>query len=730
MATLEQRIAFSKNEINGIIKMFDSGYKMNKILEKYQDFSPAVINFIKDKGKSILNKWFDVIPYYINELKYNREQIIKDQMNNLKNFNRQFISLMLDQIIVEDIPPVIQEVKEPEIEQFVDDYKIKLDKNELHLPNEELSFFNSQKQVKKYFDDNGLTSGLICHATGTGKTYCIYLAMSYNMEKERTNTSCMFIFCYYKTILNQTFYKNKKFDYEVFRKFAMKNLINIWNYDIYDLTDDDMRKNTMKNIESIKKNKSNKIFLINPHFVIAENNEKYLQLPIPDVIIHDECHSITAPNVYKFLKYFKQNNSKIIGLTATPIRYVKKQENFDRLGEIYSINNRDINVISTYDNITAIINRDILTVEIFWYEVGDTEKTQENIDSCINCIQSVQRYLPNKKILIWGGTIEHSDNIFDSLQNKLDFDIYKDHSKNDEEHSEDYENYKPLQEGILVCANKHREGSDIPYLSLIVFADLVETKGELPFIQCLGRVQRIGYNKTVGYVIDHYNKNKNGKSCANNIVSKLIKYYYQFFSKITYNNDEDSSHKHIQLIEDYKDILNKYELIQEQSVILIKLKDGLHIKIHTNISNEEFSNLTTNFRNSVIENIVENQQLAELEILNFEYKAFQINNKDIYKIKTDVEYYEKINEFNLEPDPKTKYSTIWKNWYDYLGIDVSVYPLTKNVWIDECKRLGIKNTEQYYDMIKDMNDMPHMPQELYNIKHINIELQDDEYDCY
>ena len=33
----------------------------------------------------------------------------------------------------------------------------------------------------------------------------------------------------------------------------------------------------------------------------------------------------------------------------------------------------------------------------------------------------------------------------------------------------------------MICADKYREGSNIPYLDLLIFADFAKIKGDLPF---------------------------------------------------------------------------------------------------------------------------------------------------------------------------------------------------------------------------------------------------------
>ena len=58
--------------------------------------------------------------------------------------------------------------------------------------------------------------------------------------------------------------------------------------------------------------------------------------------------------------------------------------------------------------------------------------------------------------------------------------------------------------GILFCASKHREGSDIKNLDCCIFLDKVENRNSKTFVQCIGRVLRRDKNniKTHGLILD------------------------------------------------------------------------------------------------------------------------------------------------------------------------------------------------------------------------------------
>jgi len=675
------------------------------ILTKYEDLNIKIINFIKSKDK-VYFKLLD--KYILNELsKGITKSIIKQSLINKINNN-----VLLDLIIDNYELPIIQP-------SFIDEFKINLNISELYPPKKPLILNRSQIQVLNYYQSNGVKSGLITHATGTGKTNCIFLTIGH------TEPNIIFILCSYKSILKQLLYTiddNDKYilDYEKFRQLKYGNYLNLWNYSIYNLADDTIdRKKLIKNLPKINNVNCKKIFLINPQFISIK--DRYKLLPKPDLIIHDECHSITGSNTNMFLIHFISNYTSIIGLSATPIRHIHKSSNRDLIERIFTTN-----IISTYENITAIINKDILNLEFYWFDANldkdsTTNKTNKtNILNLSNTIIKVYDRLPNKKILIWCGTTKHADYLFDVLTNNNTINnmfnnIFVDHSKIDDIDSISYKQFKiSTNKSILIVAEKYREGSDIEYLDCIVFADMVKTKLNIPFIQSIGRVQRLGYNKTVGFVIDHYEITKERPKSIF-IIDKLIKYYFEFFKYAIQLNYQQNTIIALKL---YENILHNitFETVNNENIIRIHITSEMYFIIHLNINNVELGEIENKFESNIKQHIITETNLTEKEILQFEYDTFKICNK-VYMIKTDKEYYSRITEFNYVAEPKIRYAKIWINWYDYLGIDTTIYPKDFSELQKNIKKYKIKTLKQYYQQCESLN-MPLMPEELYKCNNI------------
>jgi superfamily II DNA/RNA helicase len=292
-------------------------------------------------------------------------------------------------------------------------------------------------------------------------------------------------------------------------------------------------------------------------------------------------------------------------------------------------------------------------------------------------------YLPNKKILIWCGTIARAKHMYQLLINDntsvniFGSDIFIDHSEQTNNDSNSYKKFKSLESNcIMVCADKYQTGSDIEYLDCVVFADMIHNKSQIVFIQCIGRVQRLGYNKTIGYVIDHYDSNNvTYQTKISDVINKLITYYWEFY---TNSMNSDTNFPHQTAFQLYNHILSTYKFVisndEQKGLIKLCLNQNLTINIHTGLNNIVLNDVKIQFKSKIANHIKNEQKLDIDDILRFEYKAFGLSNIDFFEIFTKQEYMTKILTFHLEPHPETIYAKIWTNWYDYLNISTTSYP--------------------------------------------------------
>ena len=324
---------------------------------------------------------------------------------------------------------------------------------------------NQSNAIKKCIE-NDFASGVIAHATGTGKSITGINIINEYIQKN--NVSTIFWICEYKFIVKELFL-NEKFKSSID---ILNNKFNIFDFSI------NKDKNWVDKI-----NLSNKpcIIFINRAFLTIQQKYKNIKKSI-DLIIHDECHSIKNKTTTEFYQYLKEfSNFKAIGLSATPLMKYP----FD-------------NIIHSYTLYDALCNKSIVTPKITWFSKDGLITPVE----LINEIKILMKDLVYKKAIIWCGLINVCNQLAYEWQRHFDdYTICIDTSKSNEING--FDTFKNKENNaFLFCAAKHREGSDIKNLDCCIFMDKVSKRTPKTFLQCVGRVLRLQKNKTEGLIID------------------------------------------------------------------------------------------------------------------------------------------------------------------------------------------------------------------------------------
>jgi hypothetical protein len=339
---------------------------------------------------------------------------------------------------------------------------------------------NHQKIAIKKTLENNFESGVHFHATGTGKSI-IALNILLEYHKKYCNRNLMW-FCEQKTILFDLFNNSEviKFINENFKNLKIFNLI---------YKKDKTFINTLNSLNNLSE--QNYLLIINRAYL--SYNNRYTNLEnIPGLIIHDECHSILNKSTESIINYFNEFGTSIIGFSATP-----------ELTNIYK------NIISEYSIYSAYCDSIILSPKIIWFE---------NSKNIIENISILVHKLYYKKIIVWCGLIQNSNELFNEWKKYFkDYLFAIDTSKLTENL---FEFYEEESNAILFCAAKHREGSDIKNLDCCIFMDLVSERTSKTFIQCIGRVLRTNENKKNGFIIDYKARS------AGEVLSRLNKYIH------------------------------------------------------------------------------------------------------------------------------------------------------------------------------------------------------------
>jgi len=354
----------------------------------------------------------------------------------------------------------------------------KLNKNQLDAINQSIN--------------NDFESGIHFHATGTGKSWiAMEIVNEYNNKYPLNNILWL---CEKKSILLDQFnlktIKERNFE-KVINKFTIFNYVEHKN----------------KNWVNILNTTENKpiLLIINRAYLTSQSLYKNLKINI-NFIIHDECHSIinkTTQEFYKFILNFNIN-IKCIGFSATP--YL----DYDPYKKL----------LSTYSIYDAFMDKIIVPPKIQWIT---TDYKLNDIDNIL-IIQNLIIPLTYKKIIVWCGMINFCNSMAELWSKYFtDYIICVDTSVSSYDKSKflSYEDFYNLNSnGILFCAGKHREGSDIKNLDCCIFLDNVKSRCAKLFIQSIGRVLRLDKNndKKYGLIIDLKSKS------SINIISKINKY--------------------------------------------------------------------------------------------------------------------------------------------------------------------------------------------------------------
>lgn len=341
-----------------------------------------------------------------------------------------------------------------------------------------MSLRQNQIAALEASNDNDFLSGVHFHATGTGKSW-IALKLLYNFFERYPKSNVMWI-CEQKSILIDQFNK------EVLVKKGFHHVVKNYHTLDYSVNKASDWTNT---VNCSKFWNTPALVIINRAFLTSGEAYKKLKLKF-DLIIHDECHSISNSTTQEFYNWIlgKFPTTRCIGFSATPILTIAP---FTKLLSKYSIYN-------------SVCDEVIVPPRIVWI------KTTDELSDAQYAV-SVYHYLSQmvyQKCVIWCGMIDYCLELAKLYQKIFPANFLVAIDTSDEIKSNLFASYddfyKAESHALLFCAAKHREGSDIPFLDSCVFLDRVESRSPKVFVQCIGRVLRFDPNKkkTMGLILD------------------------------------------------------------------------------------------------------------------------------------------------------------------------------------------------------------------------------------
>lgn len=272
-----------------------------------------------------------------------------------------------------------------------------------------------------------------------------------------------------------------------------------------------------------------------------------------------------------------------------------------------------------------------------------------------------------------------------------DNDIYYCKVDSDENNiKNNIENFKCYKFGIIVCVYMLGEGFDEPIIDSVCFSKNMFSV--IRIVQTLLRGNRLlktNPNK-INTVIFPTNTIE---TVYNSELGKLI-------DRIR-NEDEAIEDRVNGIMTDMEESL---DIEEDEKKELENTGDGVvsveHIKknkiIHSNITKELKFVLFDSKRMSIIEI----------------FKSYVCYHKNNYKFKCIADYKKSADgtqyHLNFITDPEKDFAEIWdksKKWYEFLAIDDSEFPTTKELWKEKCLKLGIKSTAEY-EALCEKNNMP------------------------
>ena len=767
---LHKYINNAYKEIKDILKSVENEEKDIVILESYENLNQTILNIIKTKDTYHIKTFFDLVTEKLNlHMKEFKKVSIDDIEDIFKtNFkiteNRKYLQYVINLIcehedVFEDKKnnKLIEEKIEDEDaynEDNEDNEDTEEEEEDLNIPIDEVinnfKWRDNQKKAIENTIKQNFKSGVHDQIMGAGKSYII-LNLIWKHYQLNKNNLVYPIVCYRQEILKDLFFdKNNIIDKKKKKFWKDNDIIDLDKFNIIDCVN---YKQKHIKVNSKKPN----ILVINTTFLSSiekENNNEdsdtyALDYDDINLVILDECHGISAPELYKIFHKIKYDHEKsIIGFSATVLRdkaEAKVVDIFSRSNNIDD-NNKKLNIISRYDFMDAIRDNVILPPHITIMEVKKTIKEKigrQNKDTMFSVINNLlnKDYVPYKKVLCLARTINQMKDYYKFFTEKFGnkFKIFCSSCDDKKMENERFDingkkynydtDYKKFSEAenyaIMICVNRYREGSDIYHLDTIIYLDRVKKRSTLVRMQTSGRVLRVDVEnkKSHGYIIDTFINDDKEK--VEILTANLILYYYNKILQLSEDTVENKKN-----LDNYKILIDtieeKTKYDEKTRELTVRLDDNnknknMKIKLELTTKTIDWKYLKT-ILISNIDKIYDiskeekfNQIVSKLKKLNM----FNINS-DFWEVYNNLDEKIKI-KYGLLDNFHEEYKEFFDKytWYELLELDTSNFYKT----VIECRNAIIKllpdiliDENNYRKLIKKDKKIPMCPEEYYKNK--------------
>lgn len=229
-------------------------------------------------------------------------------------------------------------------------------------------------------------------------------------------------------------------------------------------------------------------------------NRRIRKLPNFGLVIIDECHI----GNFKKLPFFTDINTKVLGVTATPIAAPP-------LSKLYQSMVMPINISKLIENkylLNAIaygVASDVVGVQKFKTTGGDFDTKQlddfySSEQMVLNVIKAYQKYSLDKKALIFNVNVNHNNTVYSAFRN-AGYNVYAiDGETPSGLRKEILYKFKTEDDAILCNVGVLTTGFDEPSVHTIFLNRA--TKSLALYLQMIGRGSRIYENKEHFTIID------------------------------------------------------------------------------------------------------------------------------------------------------------------------------------------------------------------------------------
>jgi superfamily II DNA or RNA helicase len=427
-----------------------------------------------------------------------------------------------------------------------------------------------------------------------------------------------------------------------------------------------------------------------------------------DLKILDECHHLCQINDDgNFYKILQIKSKKQLSLTATmkAIDDKNKIDNFDKdsFGEI----------IDTKSTLWAIENKYITEYEVVTMRVEETTLSyimsevlgsiihQELFMAAFVILESMSHHQDLTHIISYTNNIKNArllNDYIDILLEKrfigmrdgfyrkaLDSESIKTTSI-----YEEIESFTTSRRGVISSVYIFGEGVSIPKVNGICIAENMIS--EIRIVQSVMRGNRLDAqnpNKINRMILPYIENEQNSFEKVETVISKM-------------GNQDSCVETRIRACTIGFGGINS--MSREYIVDFNNVKELDHVKLK-----------------------LRHRTALRMGVSNVKYLYLYLKSLNaIHGIKSRHDYFTnpKVTHERLDNPQQhfdNKDPTVWRSWYDFLGVDINIYPQNKNKWRDKCNQLKI--TSENYSQQWESHGLPEQPDDLYrDFKTIHAEL--------